>query len=189
MKRIEVKEGDRYGAITIVKVLEMRKSDRARKVMGRCDCGRKKRFYLHNLRSGMTTTCGCVNRVRAKDLNQHKTNVLNQKSLQELVGKMFGSLQVITAESATEIMCRCLCGHIKLVKRTFKQLGDSKNWWCRNCYDCNTVMIDDEKWDKHRNSFLGFVRSKGIQRVVDPDHNERWISEREKIRRKKDGHI
>lgn len=57
MKRIEVKEGDRYGRLTIVREVEQRKYQRF--IECKCDCGNTKEFNMYKVLSGVATGCGC----------------------------------------------------------------------------------------------------------------------------------
>ena len=57
MRRVLVKQGDRYGKLTIIK--EVEKQNGFRMFECRCDCGNIKVFILNNLRRSHTTTCGC----------------------------------------------------------------------------------------------------------------------------------
>jgi len=57
--------GKRYGHITILKFIEpvysnfkgSRKINR--RVIGACECGKEKNYWLNNLKSGLTKSCGC----------------------------------------------------------------------------------------------------------------------------------
>ena len=61
MKRIAVKEGERYGRLIILK-------ESIKKIRGRrtftclCECGNKKDVIGDNLRMGTTKSCGCLQR-------------------------------------------------------------------------------------------------------------------------------
>jgi len=55
MKRIEVKTGDQYGALTVIREVE---SKGKRQVLCKCSCGNQVTARLGHLRSGHSTTCG-----------------------------------------------------------------------------------------------------------------------------------
>lgn len=55
MRRIEVKPGDKYGGLTIVKEVE---AAGKRQFLCKCDCGQKVTVRLGHLRSGHTSSCG-----------------------------------------------------------------------------------------------------------------------------------
>ena len=61
MKRVEVKEGERYGRLTIIREVEPAGSShkRVRRFLCRCDCGNEIICRLPNLKSGKTKSCGC----------------------------------------------------------------------------------------------------------------------------------
>ena len=61
MKRVEVKEGERYGRLTIIREVEPAGSihKRVRRFLCRCDCGNETICRLPNLKSGTTKSCGC----------------------------------------------------------------------------------------------------------------------------------
>lgn len=55
MKRIEVKTGDKYGEMTVIREVE---SEGKRQVLCKCSCGQEATVRLGHLRSGHSTTCG-----------------------------------------------------------------------------------------------------------------------------------
>lgn len=57
MKRIEVKPGDKYNELTIIRETEVSSVGR-RQVLCKCDCGQQATVRLDHLRSGHSTTCG-----------------------------------------------------------------------------------------------------------------------------------
>ena len=61
MKRVEVKEGERYGRLTIIREVEPAGSihKRVRRFLCRVDCGNEIICRLPNLKSGTTKSCGC----------------------------------------------------------------------------------------------------------------------------------
>jgi hypothetical protein len=56
-KRLEIKQGDRYGRLTIIKEVE-KKGDK-RQVLCKCDCGIEIIARFTNIRFGTTNSCGC----------------------------------------------------------------------------------------------------------------------------------
>ena len=79
-KRLEIKTGDRYGKLTIIKEVSPYVSPsgrKARRVLVQCDCGSEPfEVTLNHLRKGNTTSCGCVQREKVIENNKkkHKTN-------------------------------------------------------------------------------------------------------------------
>ena len=77
VRKKDIKPGDKYGRLTIVKEIEpyMYKSGRKeRKVLCDCDCGNKNiEVMLNNLLRGGTRSCGCFQKENAKE-QQKKYN-------------------------------------------------------------------------------------------------------------------
>lgn len=57
MRRIEVKPGDKYGELTVIREAEL-SAARKRQVLCNCSCGNKATVRLGHLRSGHSSTCG-----------------------------------------------------------------------------------------------------------------------------------
>ena len=84
-KRVEVKTGDVYGRLTVIKevepYVEPKSGRKARRVLAQCDCGSEPiEVRLSSLRSGLTTSCGCVRKEKLREAtiernkNNSKTN-------------------------------------------------------------------------------------------------------------------
>jgi hypothetical protein len=61
-KKLEIKLGEKYGKLTIVKEIEPYVSPsghKLRKVLCSCDCGKNKTTSMNRLRKGETLICGC----------------------------------------------------------------------------------------------------------------------------------
>ncbi len=69
MKRTDVKAGERYGSLTIVREVEPTGSShkRVRRFLCRCDCGNEIICRLPNLKSGTTKSCGCYRKFVASN--------------------------------------------------------------------------------------------------------------------------
>lgn len=69
-KPVDVKPGDRFGRLTIVRELPRRitpsQPGGVRVFECRCDCGEIRAIVLTSLRQGRTVSCGCLNREKAK---------------------------------------------------------------------------------------------------------------------------
>lgn len=61
-RKLEIKKGERYGQLVIESEVE-NKGDK-RHFLCLCDCGNKKTVRLEHIRSGHTTSCGCLQRAR-----------------------------------------------------------------------------------------------------------------------------
>jgi hypothetical protein len=57
-QRIEVKPGDKYGRLTIVR--ESERIAKKRYFICKCDCGKEINTRFVNLRDGHTKSCGCL---------------------------------------------------------------------------------------------------------------------------------
>ena len=60
-KRIEIKEGERYGRLTIIREVEPKREPHKviRRFLCKCDCGKEVVCRLGNIRYGTTRSCGC----------------------------------------------------------------------------------------------------------------------------------
>lgn len=82
-KRIEIKSGEKYGKLTIIKEVEphIRPSGhKRRKFLVQCDCGSDPfEVRLDNLRTGKASSCGCVAKEKASEttrkINDKKSNL------------------------------------------------------------------------------------------------------------------
>jgi hypothetical protein len=69
MKRLEVKAGDRYGRLTIIKGVETKNGNRYFECL--CDCGNVAIERLHHLTKGITKSCGCYRKIINKNRKIH----------------------------------------------------------------------------------------------------------------------
>ena len=97
---ILVEVGDTYGSLTIVKEVDRRRQKRRFEVQ--CTCGRKSIVTLGHLRTGHTTSCGCL-----------KLAVLAQRSTRH------GKYGTRTYDAWASMMQRCYNPN----KRQFKDWG------------------------------------------------------------------
>jgi hypothetical protein len=58
-QKIEVKSGDRYGRLTVIKEVEPTIL-KHRNILCSCDCGNQKIVIFNNLRNSHTVSCGCI---------------------------------------------------------------------------------------------------------------------------------
>lgn len=62
-KRLEVKQGDQYGKLTVLSEAESHRKPSgqiSRRFVCECVCGSRKSYALSSLRQGKTKTCGCI---------------------------------------------------------------------------------------------------------------------------------
>lgn len=65
MRKIDIKIGDKYGRLTVIRETEPHKCPSGRlirKVLCQCDCGNCTEVQLWSLRKGVTKSCGCYNK-------------------------------------------------------------------------------------------------------------------------------
>lgn len=70
-KQLEVRQGDKYGRLTIIKEIQNHISKSGliqRKFQCSCECGNQKEVLLYALRSGNTQSCGCVKKEKSKKM-------------------------------------------------------------------------------------------------------------------------
>lgn len=126
--------GQRFGKLVITGRTDEKK-DRYFLWHCRCDCGGEILANTKALRRGTISNCGCV----------PKTTARNGRIAEDLTGRVFGELTVLSrAESCkgrTRWLCRCSCGKEKIVAahelktgRT-KCCGDSMHRIGRNIID------------------------------------------------------
>jgi hypothetical protein len=73
-KRLDIKEGTRYGRLVVIKEVEPRKVSRGhdRQFLCKCDCGNMVVTLLRSLRFGRTSSCGCKQRESATSIGGSK---------------------------------------------------------------------------------------------------------------------
>lgn len=71
MKKLEIKSGDKFGKLTIIKeVSPLRISNKPRRMFKcRCECGNEKDIQLAVLMNGHSTSCGCEQKRKASSSN------------------------------------------------------------------------------------------------------------------------
>ncbi len=71
-KKIEIKSGDRYNRLTIIKEIEYSIDISGRKYRQfecLCDCGNITNIVLNSLRTGLSKSCGCLRKETSINLN------------------------------------------------------------------------------------------------------------------------
>lgn len=116
--------GQRYGKLTVIR--EDERKGYTRRWLCRCDCGNEKVVAMHNLRTGHTTSCGCVQRERTSEANSSN-----------LTGMAFGRLRVIgraddSRRKTRKVywLCECECGKRVRVPSHRLISGASKSCGC-----------------------------------------------------------
>ena len=85
-KRLEIKEGERYGRLTVIREVEPhvnRNGKKERRILCKCDCdGKEVKVRLADLRSGKTKSCGCLQKEKAsKNITEINKSNNNNKNL------------------------------------------------------------------------------------------------------------
>lgn len=68
-RKVKIKEGDKYGRLTIIK--ELPTINYRRKVLCRCDCGTVKEYFLQRVIHGETKSCGCLSKELFIERSKH----------------------------------------------------------------------------------------------------------------------
>ena len=122
-KRMDL-TGHVYGRLTVIKELEPRGYTRI--WLCRCSCGQSEDFPVHmpSLRTGNTTSCGCIRKER-----------VSAKNSIDLTDQVFGRLTAIekvgvTANRKTIWRCECECGNITEATVDNLRNGTTKSCGC-----------------------------------------------------------
>ena len=111
--------GEKHGRLT---VLSLMNTANGSLWACACDCGQPTQAFGHNLRTGNTTSCGCV---RAAPKPERRV---------DLAGRRFGRLVAISRHGAsgaiTTWLCRCDCGTEKPVRIDHLQTGATISCGC-----------------------------------------------------------
>ena len=78
-KRLEIKEGERYGRLTVIREVEPHiepDGSKSRMILCKCSCdGKEVKVRLRSLRSGKTKSCGCLQKEKTKEYNNNNKNL------------------------------------------------------------------------------------------------------------------
>ena len=89
-KRLEVKEGERYGRLTVIREVEPHifpNGKQGRKFLCQCDCGSDPvAVLLNSLRSGKTVSCGCYKIERERESNKKQNEYEISEDNKTVVG-------------------------------------------------------------------------------------------------------
>lgn len=115
--------GKRFGKLIVIKRAEDSLTKSGKKLVAwecKCDCGKKCVIRSTNLKSGNTTSCGCV----AKKIRRTKRDTPNSNA-EDFIGQHFG---VLTVEKESKpyrdpkgnkrrrFRCKCYCGNYKDIR-------------------------------------------------------------------------
>lgn len=74
MKSLDIKQGDKFGRLTVIKEVEPYIppcGKKARKFLCKCVCGKEVFVVLQNLRNNRTTSCGCYHKEKIRKYNKY----------------------------------------------------------------------------------------------------------------------
>ena len=116
--------GRQFGRLTVIGPAPSDKAGHARWIC-RCDCGGNKTALATNLIRGLTTSCGCVQRKKARE-NIHIADITGQRFGRLVAVRVFGK----TANGDARWECRCDCGKNTVVKYGHLKSGAVKSCGC-----------------------------------------------------------
>lgn len=123
----------RFGRLTVVCDGEPRISKTGRKnrrVLCLCDCGNTKLVQPGNLKSGSTTSCGCL----AREESRKRLRAITKKNRADITGERFGRLEALEPVelSVGGVVWRCLCdcGNETLVSVAMLRSNNTKSCGC-----------------------------------------------------------
>src|ERR1700756_1221997 len=111
--------GEKHGKLTVLSLINTHKGSLWN---CRCDCGQETQAFGHNLRTGNTTSCGCV---KAAPKPERRV---------DLTGLRFGQLTALSRipnpNGLSAWLCRCDCGRHKAVRIDHLQNGATISCGC-----------------------------------------------------------
>lgn len=129
-RTIEFAPGEKVPGTRWTVLREVDKKNDVRMYECRCECGTVKNVNAKNLKYGKSLSCGCLQRLKAK--NSHNIDVKNDL---DLSGRIFGKVKVLEKKSGYGTMsiwkCECMeCGKIFEVVQSSLTSGHTKSCGC-----------------------------------------------------------
>jgi len=133
-----IKLGQRFGRLKVLKILRARNPNRQTRIRCSClcDCGNKTTARADHLREGRSKSCGCLNAEVASQRNRQR----NLKRTAQLIkrGQRFGRWKVVkillvqrsNGHIYTACDCLCDCGNRRTVAATSLLVGQSQSCRC-----------------------------------------------------------
>lgn len=162
MKMIDM-VGNKYGHLTVKKMLPYYNGTKKTYCLCDCDCGKKDivRFSwdLRN-KSSELTSCGCTVKERVR-----------QVCGREIDGQRFGKLVVLETywdSRPPEVKCRCDCGKITILKKADVQGGHTRSCGCLNREIVSEYFTKD---------WTGYVAESGVKMIepVSQNNKNQWM--------------
>ena len=129
--------GQRFGRWLVLE--GYRKTKSGYKWKCRCECGVERFVLARNLKSGVSQSCGCLNREKVRALGSH------------LQGQTFGDLTVL--EQAEHVSgkslrwkCKCVCGNECVVTSSRLLTGKKTHCGCKTRKDHTKQDITGQKF-------------------------------------------
>lgn len=127
-------EGQQFGRLTVQYRCNFFKG-RAHPWHCICECGQEVDVSTHNLVSGKTKSCGCLQKEKASQIGKKTIDNARQYHIDQLLGKRFGRLLVIEntyqVKNHTYVWkCLCDCGNITYVRTTDLTKGNTLSCGC-----------------------------------------------------------
>lgn len=137
--------GDVFGRLTVI--MEVEKTNKRRRFLCECICGKRIITTGENLTDGSTRSCGCLK------IESSKRNVLKMAGMgfKDLKGLRFGLLAVIELNHKNRAAfwsVKCECGNIIIVNSA--QLTNGHTRSCGMCLKDSYVAIAIKKYCKEK---------------------------------------
>jgi hypothetical protein len=145
--------GDRYGRLVVLS--EAERDGYTRRWLCRCDCGNEVVVRMPLLRTGHTTSCGCLHRERASAANT-----------EDLTGKRFGRLVVqhradqSRRKHRVSWVCLCDCGNVTTVTGDHLADGTTQSCGCLKKDKGNELYEYNKKHSFKDDVFVPVLKSK-----------------------------
>jgi len=119
----------KFGRLIVLSYVGCNRPDRIKKKNHQwkceCDCGNKTVVLGDNLRSGKTSSCGCLQKEQTSKARRI-----------DLTGNVFGRLTALEFSHSDENeqsfwLCECECGNTKTINSASLRRGDSKSCGCK----------------------------------------------------------
>jgi len=127
-----------------------------------CECGNRKHIYKHRLKTGTTSSCGCLK----SELTSKRSIEIGKRNAIDLAGLRFERLVVISRlerkdpSKDYQWLCKCDCGNEKITTNGKLRTGHVKSCGCYN---------KDLVTQRHRD----YRESKGLDPNIPIDQRER----------------
>lgn len=127
-KRIKELIGKKFGRLEILS-----EGEKSRCCLCKCECGNIGEYYISNVVSGKTQSCGCLQKDRVREVLE-----------EDLTGQRFGRWLVIEKSSeGGKCICQCDCGTVKTVAKQSLKNGDSVSCGCYKREFTSALMTKD----------------------------------------------